>query len=851
MQSLLKCNLSPSLVNLFIDCDENHRSTQHHREPLLTHLHMCGTMCDELADTFGVPHEVAYWVGFLHDIGKPLTRKCVYHKKENTLQRIIFTGHAQVGACLATHILRNCAPLLVPEQYIESVLFCIDNHMCCCRETTNENNYTFQSYLTMMCPPHAKELTIRMLCMLFAADSLSRICDNPPDKETLVQEMLAKMRQLLSYTADIPRRRVIIMLLGYSGSGKTTACERMKREFDTQGAAHVERDQCTMKIAQSINPQAITYEDAQQIIAENDAKKQVQQLWIQSLCEALEDKSKQIVLIDSVQMMYPHAWNATVSAFTEEAKEEFLSSLKIGLYCIPQAQLGVQFVSKIGVGKYTSYPPTDATSFFPSINMELGKEHAFHLDIGTGRLDGLIEWIPRFLRESSILSRSVQPQYSMIELVRKYKSVEKVVSLFPEGCLEIHDEFDNEHIRIQTVSYRDGTQTFVGPTRDYRGETLMMLKKRRNDEGSDARDDGEGEWHLLRGCLPVFPDYCSIDKDPKAAPFTREDAPSEGSKFAMTYKYDGSLMNITYIPQNSHLYPHIVSVLPHVNWLYMYGQSGVFMFGSKGRVCADIKNVVRKRFIRAIKGTYGTMDEMGQMLEEYLTKWCQKSSTITFHFEAIDMLYSAELTVQYDRAFCPFFGVTTVDEDGHKTFSLPVGESNLRDTTPIIWCDSWEEVLRTFHANYEKLLEGDAHIEPEGCVVHVFSADKAWHPIKLKYDFYYVAHKPNKPRNVQHATEIREHEKYVHLRKRLQKFRKISPEVVFDGGWDEELFKPYPQESRKEYAKRMLSDENRAKIAAMEENIKKHGICVKNLLKHVFDAYEHGGLTIERFMKSQ
>jgi hypothetical protein len=98
--------------------------------------------------------------------------------------------------------------------------------------------------------------------------------------------------------------------------------------------------------------------------------------------------------------------------------------------------------------------------------------------------------------------------------------------------------------------------------------------------------------------------------------------------------------------------------------------------------------------------------------------------------------------------------------------------SFFKDITPIIRKNCWSVVIETFQDNYQKILDGDAEIEPEGCVVHIFdekNETNKWLPVKLKYDFYYVAHKPTSKVNIDKALALQNDEKYIHLRKRLLK----------------------------------------------------------------------------------
>jgi hypothetical protein len=778
--SLQKLNLPTEIYDVVIKCDNEHHSTKFHRESLLTHLNACGKMCEEICHIFDIPLEIAYWVGFLHDIGKPLARR-PFLNKDNTIKRVNFIGHAQLGTCLAQHILNTFSPNLIPPQYHNALLYCIDNHMCCVGKDKGCNK-KFHSMLHMTLTED-KEQTIRMVCMLFAADNLSRICDESIDKDACISQSLTLMQTLLSTVSQphIPRvcsfrqsanDKIILLLLGLSGSGKSTFCNHAKQLFANTNIniAHVERDNSLFYVANTLtDKKELKYKEAYDLVASHEAKPLVQKHWVDSLTNALEDTSNNLILIDTMQSMF-YAWQKTLDALSEEAKSTYYNSFKVGLYFIPIHQLGYDVKSKTEM--FMTMPNSEM--FMPNINLELGSIHTNHLDVGSGWQENTLRWIKTFLGEKVI--PSVPQQKTLCELVVEQGSLNEMMKGFPEGLLEIQTEFEDSDIRIVTVSYMDGRQIFVGPSRDYRGETLLYLKK-------------ENRWRCLRGSLPVFPDFSGIEKDPGVFPYILDcveqtsipnhwvkDLEATPAKYVMTYKYDGSLFNMVFLPKECELYEIINKLIVYekVEWVYSRLLSGLLVYGSKGRFGLHTGNPVKSRGRAAILGSYGSMEVFEKIVETFLGVEGLRDKTVTLHFEAIDKVPTSELTVYYGRAFCPFFGYTEFT-DMYKRFHL-VGDHvwcPFTCRTPTIVKESWKEVLEEFTRQRDGLMSGDKELEPEGCVVHIFGfrEKNEWFPVKLKHDFYYVAHKPTNEKNKVAAKELLEDVRYEKLRERLAKCR--------------------------------------------------------------------------------
>jgi putative nucleotidyltransferase with HDIG domain len=715
--------------------------TKHHRELPEQHLLECARHCERLADQFDVPKDLAYDLGLYHDIGKPFVEKQI---KKN----FSYVGHAQMGSYLISRM---------EHPYKEVLMFVVNHHMCCCSHQRGLGTLTcFKSLLSITLPDKDPELCIRALALLFVADMLARISDDTFEEQTLIsysKEFIHRMLPLESNQEAIRKiciqkqssnDKVVILPLGTSGCGKSTFSKNIPQ------AVIIERDQCYFDVAaeESITG---TYKEVYKAVSElPDGKTRVQKLFVKRIANTLEDPSVKIIIIDTMQTLFPHAWKFALESLPEDARAAYASSLKIGVYLFPQNQLGAQFEPK--TGHYSRYP--DSFIQFPRVNLETGVWNPMEIDFGTGDTESVSRICKRYLNE--IIVPECPPQGPSLKMGL---TPNLTVAQFPPGIVNITQEYENQDWLVETLNYMDGFQLFTGPTRDYRGETFAYNKTSKT-------------YHLLRGSLPVFPDFCSIEKDPGCYPYLKDvwtfrpewekHIPfDQDFQLKVTPKFDGSLFNLTFIPGDQ---------FPGIDPTRTCRHGNVF-YGSKGRFLA--REPVMTRIRNAIEGSYGSNEVFLRKVETFLEKKNLTGSRVTLHFEAIDAIPTPELTVYYGRAWCPLFGYT-VFTDTCKSFFLP-NPDDMDCVTPVINFRSWAEVLEYSSKNHERLLEGDESIEPEGYVVHIFGKDGIWLPVKLKYEFYYIAHKPDSKHNREKAKAISEDPKYEKLRNRLAKFRNAIP----------------------------------------------------------------------------
>ena len=812
---LTDLNLHPEIKQTVLDCSSSHVPTKHHQEDLLTHLFLCGQNMVRFAPHFvdnSISKRFLFLIGFLHDIGKPFAKKNIFGRKE----KINYSCHAQLGARFVQLCINQAA---FPPNFFNYLLFCVDNHMCYLSHNQpfqqNVNvkeywNFILNSNLSLI----DKSLAVDLCCLLFTADSCSAIQSIVKDENTILNynlELKDKLKKdlhldvctslsRLSFSRKTIGEKILIFPIGLSGSGKSTFSNLVYDTFKSQdeivtqriksrdktNIVHVERDSCYFEIYNQYNPcqNHVDYSTVYQWVRDQTSngilpKDTVQQLWCKKLNTALES-SAQVIIIDTVQTSYHHAWKQTTDMLNEDAKSNYLNAFKISVYFLPLRQFGIQHTSKIG--QYMSLP--DFTINYNYINAEMGTWDNYSFDFGTGVPQFAIDFVKAIINFNN-KKVVCPPQKNLLALISQSGGkVENIIQSFPQGILELHTEYNDKITSVKSVSYKDGCQTFVADTRDYRGEVILSI---------------DSSVSLLRGSLPVFPDFNSIYKDPKCfdymhelyrtdtvnIPYEAQDAlhicrhwvlssPVKKPMFYVTPKFDGSMFNLTFIPASNKNYLQIVEIANSLRnaWINVT-QKGCYFFGSKGRLAVTNTNAVKIRILNAICGTYGTISAFLEKIEQVQIEM-DKDEAICFHFEAIDEIPSSELTVYYGKAWCPYFGYTLFNTiSGDKRYYLPL-QTNcpLFEQSPVYKFESWKELFDFYHSQLDMCLKGDLSVEPEGYVVTIVNTmTKEQIPFKLKYPFYYIAHKPNTNRNAKASQEISTNPKYDLLRNRLAKFR--------------------------------------------------------------------------------
>lgn len=289
-------------------------------------------------------------------------------------------------------------------------------------------------------------------------------------------------------------------------------------------------------------------------------------------------------------------------------------------------------------------------------------------------------------------------QKGLVELLNEYKSLEKILQFFPPESIVVRKEYEDNDILVETISYLEGKQIYHGLTRDYRGETILFNKLNKS-------------YHLLRGNLPVFEEYVTL---------TNVD---DLGHTVVTPKFDGSLLNITFIHRDCEVFQLICSK-PIQKYTV---NSGIAFIGTKNLLITFDK-IILERLMRAIKIP----------IENFLANLAadiREKSNVVFHFELVATDEYGGQCVTYDECFCVLIGMTYFN-DRNKTFILPKDVNiNCVDMKEL---KTRSEVEKYVSEQRNRMLNGDLSVEPEGFVI--YSKNFIF---KYKFPEYYVAHKPS------------------------------------------------------------------------------------------------------------
>ncbi len=790
LNSIKIIKTKPKLISRFIEESSIYDETRYHKENLITHLYCVGWICCLFASKFNLEPELAFRLGFFHDIGKPWAKKYIQTKK-----KIISNskGHAQIGENI-------CCELGLDKK----ISWCVSNHMCsCCHENNSSIHWEYINSLQLISLNKSIVLGDKIdknelieyancLACLMIGDDLGRLGDvekNYPNVISHSNNWLNWFKNESNSTYNPikhsvkilsslhPDNSIIIQMYGHSGFGKSTGVKQITSKLCDLGIdwEYAERDQSYYNIYALHNnmnvkevKNNIEYKDVYEFVQANDLKQQVQLDWINQLNGILDSDSK-VKIIDSVQLMYPSAWESTLNSLNPDALSVHKSSLKIGYYGFPQSEYGIEYVPKTGTLQLIPRDKNDAFTW-PNINSELDKNQQFNpnlIDVGYGNIDSIINTIQNYNYWSKLYAPEKQIHLiEMLNSIDKSKLTSKyiqeyITNQFPPGIIYSNEEYNYFSSHIIRFCYKDGMQIFHGSSRDYRGETILF-------------DSSNLEYYIGRVSLPVFSDYTDLRKDPGVKDILENNTCKE---YHIIPKFDGSLFVLALIKVNSPEYI-IVSKLLHLinSKSYYSNELGIWCFGSKG--CMFAKDQygdygVLSTILNSIKASYGDIDNFICKVSDEVKSngFIDVYHNISLCFEAIDIIPNPVLTVDYGRAFCPF--LCWIVWDGvKKNILLPKNIQYLNPIAEITTVDTWDKVIEFKNLAHTRLLTGSLLDEPEGYVVWFGDTNLG---VKLKHFEYYVAHKPYSKKNMEMAKKIEFDPEYAKLKTRLMRFKPKPP----------------------------------------------------------------------------
>jgi hypothetical protein len=775
---LKKCldilNINKKIYENLYQESKNFLETKYHSENLITHLYTVGYLCAIFSSKFNIDEEYAFKLGFFHDIGKPFAKKMISTKKRNIN---IYTGHSQVGDNICNHLNLD-----------KEICWCTSFHMCCCSHNRSFEK-TFDMISSYQCITFEKEINIdkylNSYACLIISDTLGRLsnnCEHLLTSYNYSQKWLKKFREKIknNYIEEsvkelsliYPNNSIIILTLGHSGFGKTTFSEKIKNFcYENKiSVKHAERDHCYYMVYSKIKN--ISFEDAKKInynivysyLIDNDLKKDVQKNWVEKLNEIL-DSNCRIKIIDSIQLMYTNAWKGTIESLSEDAKSNYFKNIKFGYYGFPLSIYEIDYIPKTNIFEIIPRPVNDSFSY-PTLNLEINDYDSFsfeNIDIGYGNYDFIKNSISNYLKyNKGYINKN---QVHIIKLLQNNKSIANkddicntIINAFPKGIINTSIDIEHDNISIIRFSYRDGMQIFNGPSRDYRGENLIY-------------DYKKNEYYVARASLPVFVDYENIENDTLVCNMI-----TQKNKYKILPKFDGSLFVLTFIKKDTKQYQLLKKIIGIIsNDCYIDNYRGLWCFGSKSLMFTKDQNGksgVLSRINKSIEGSYKDKHIfIEKCYNEIVNNKLLDYDNISLCFESIEENPTSELTVKYDKSFCPFLGFILM-KNNNKEILLPENLKYISPYATIHTFETWEEVIKFKDDGHKRLLDGSLDDEPEGYVVWIDNTNIG---IKLKHLEYYAAHKPYKPRNYEMANEIENSEKYKKLKGRLIKFRYKPP----------------------------------------------------------------------------
>lgn len=786
----------PLMLERFIDESTNYDKTKYHEENLFTHLYCVGSICVIFSEKFNLEPEFAFKLGFFHDIGKPWAKKLIQTKKKLISNS---KGHAQIGENI-------CWELGLDKK----ICWCVSNHMCsCCHENNSQTHWEYNAALQciglysrdILSDDLDKKINRIMeysnaLACLMIGDDLGRLGHEKKNYANVVSHSESWLKWFRNYVSSQfnpvkhsvkllglkhPDNSIIVVMYGHSGFGKSTTVNIIKNKLNELGieCETAERDPSYYNVYADVNKmdvsdviKNINYKDVYDFIQLNELKQQVQLDWIRQLNDILDSDSK-VKIIDSVQLMYPRAWNNTLASLNPDAYSVWKSSIKIGYYGFPQSLYERDFEPK--TGKYELIPRLASDTFtWSDMNSELDKTKYFNpelIDIAYGGTEFLLNSIINYNSWSKMYAP--EKQNHIIDMLKSIetpkltsKNIQEYISnQFPPGVIQSKEEYHYFEYYLLAFTYRDGMQIFNGVSRDYRGEMILL-------------DTKKSEYYIGRVSLPVFSDYLDLRKDPGVKNILES---GSCSQFHIIPKFDGSLFVLALIKANTPQYD-IVSKFIHLisPESYYSNEIGIWCFGSKS--CMFSKNQygdrgILKRIINSIKASYQTIDNfISKVYEEMKSNlFVDIYQNISLCFEAIDSNPTDELTVDYKKSFCPFLCWIVWDGE-KKNIILPKNINYLNPIAEITTVDTWDKVIEFKNQAHSRLLAGSETDEPEGYVVWFEDSNGNTNiGVKLKHFEYYAAHKPYSKKNMELAKQIEFYETYSKLKPRFLKFQPKPP----------------------------------------------------------------------------
>ncbi|GFQ76138.1 uncharacterized protein TNCT_244131 [Trichonephila clavata] len=657
----------------------------------------------------------------------------------------------------------------IPEDVLLTMGVLIDCHMCCLRNLSFSSEHRLRVNAILHMYLPPIPHLLSLLMCLHSADQSSK---QPPFQ---VDGSGYLYQAPFTFRKD---RRVVIFLLGPMGSGKSTIARALTEKLASCGSVlHLQRDEILMTLA----TKGESYSSCYYRIRGNPAlKRQLQTLWQ----ERLDSASADIILVDTCQTYF---WSNTIG---------FENCFRIGLYCVPFNLFDPEANWR---NPRIEFPP-EKWSGYPSLLME---QCPWSLEVGTGLWNLVPSLVKRYFDQ--LWPESLEHHPSLATLWNE-SFVSKICAQFPFKGIHIEEEFSLMDHKVYRATYPPGMDVTWGPTRFYRGEFLLQKENTKRV-------------YPLRSGLPTFSRHQTLV--------------STFDHVVVTPKFDGSLVNILFIPLQ-HPYYKLLQT-----WFYGdRNEFGLFLVGSKQKLVMD--SHLRKKF-NTVMGSK-TFDTFISSYDSYFEDQdCLK----TLHFEMMTEADSTELNVYYPENSFKFIGCTTFTNDYRRFTMAKPSDARAISQKSFQTKEACEAYLEELH---DQFLKGDTLCEPEGCVLYFWDARGCLlDVVKSKFPEYLAVINPNK-----YPKQYQETLTNPLLAQRFQKIRKLKKDLdtsTLKKAIHEFLKKD--TKDRKEFA--LYVEENRPKIqefqVQLEAIAEKARIKARNVRQEIFLNYPYVQKTIENIFR--
>lgn len=740
----------------------NKSHLKYHNEPYGWHALCCGHITSYYSKNFGGDPEIGFKLGFLHDIGKPLCES----------SNGITFGHGQIGAHIANYMFG-----IIEEKFKDVLLFIIDQHMCKCTHSGEENVLCYEILSSMISSytPYQMEQFKIYFRALIIGDRLGSIKQEPLTIEN-ANNISTKCIYEITNCKTIPKFQhpIVLVMHGSQGCGKSYTSQLIKKKLYeehniTTGIA--ERDWIYWMLArrQKLINNDIIYEDYinKQIMIDDESTTYYKKLY-PNLKKLVSDSYGSI--IHDMKEKYDITIIDSCVSLDTKVLSRLITPEDTCLVWngFPQHMLGRP--GSVKIDKQVFYPLKKEGSYYRSMLECTNRNQEFLPVVCTSRINELINIIVKLYSNNTENTSKIEKELiHPVTFLNKSNDLNELKLNTPYMIIERPIVYKNSKYDVIKLSYRDGTQNGNGITLNYRGETIFQ-------------DNETKKWYPLRVSLPVTPETGQIRKFRSHSQiynylvelkqfltkeFTTPKNIPEYCKYNKCYilpKVDGSLMTAWCVKKDS-IQGDFCRLKKDLGGKYLV-EVGDYYVGFGSRSCIFLTQTIdyEEEFYNCITSSYSSIDDLANRVVEYLNgyDWKETASVI---FEMVPKKPYNGLTVNYGRYFTSHLSTVLYSEPNNKIILPDLNSKkyfNGIDTIELE-CNSIS-IKNYYEQKMNEALDGNFE-DLEGFMLAFTSDDTDLLYVKLKFPWYYAAHKPDT--NYKDAEELETNPKYKKIKDRL------------------------------------------------------------------------------------